>query len=145
MDRQGFQEWLDRYVAAWKSYDESDIKALFSDDCVYRYSPDPNEPDVYQGREAIAKSWLDDKDEPNTYDAKYEPLAIEGNTFVASGVTKYFNADGSQRDEFYNVYVCRFNDEGECATFTEYWMQKPAVPQGGRDELVRKAKAGEIE
>ena len=123
MDRQGFQSWLDRYVAAWKSYDEADIKSLFSDDCVYRYSPDPAEPAVYQGRDAIAQSWLESKDEPNTYDAKYEPLAVDGDTFVANGVTRYFNADGSQRDEFYNVYVCRFNEEGECATFTEYWMQ----------------------
>lgn len=145
MDRQGFQSWLDRYVAAWKSYDEAEIKALFSYDCVYRYSPDPNEPDVYQGRDAIAKSWLDGRDEPNTYDAKYEPLAIDGDTFVANGVTKYFNADGSQRDEYYNVYVCRFNDEGECATFTEYWMQNRQYRKASRDELVRKAKAGEIE
>jgi len=145
VDRAGFQAWLDRYVAAWKSYDEAEIKALFSDDCVYRYSPDPEEPDVYQGRDAIAKSWLENKDDPGTYDAKYEPLAIDEDTFVANGVTKYFNADGSQRDEFYNVYVCRFTDEGECATFTEYWMQNRQYRKAWRDELVRKAKAGEIE
>jgi CheY-like chemotaxis protein len=100
-----------------------------------RYSPDPAEPAVYQGRDAIAQSWLENKDEPNTYDAKYEPLAVDGDTFVANGVTRYFNADGSQRDEFYNVYVCRFNEEGECATFTEYWMQNRKFRKAWRDEL----------
>ena len=144
MDRNGFQAWLDRYVAAWKSYDRDEIKALFSDDAVYRYSPDPDGGAI-QGRDAIADDWLSGKDEPGTYDAKYEPLAIEGNRFVAAGTTKYFNPDGSQRDEYYNVYICRFNDLDECASFTEYWMQKGEYRKVARDELVRKAKAGEIE
>ena len=143
MDRAGFQRWLDGYVAAWKSYDRDEIRALFSDDAVYRYSPDPDG-DALQGRDAIADDWLSGKDEPGTYDAKYEPLAIDGDICVATGWTRYFNADSSQRDEYYNVYVCRFNDDGECASFTEYWMQKGEYRKAARDELVRKAKAGEI-
>ena len=113
MDRNGFQAWLNRYVAAWKSYDRDEIRALFSggggppaqpfgralfsDDAVYRYSPDPDG-GALQGRDAIADDWLSEKDAPGTYDAKYEPVAIEGNRFVAAGTTKYFNPDGSQRD-----------------------------------------------
>ena len=143
MDREGFQRWLDAYVSAWKSYDRDEIRALFSDDAVYRYSPDPDGT-ALQGRDAIADDWLSGKDAPGTYDAKYEPLAIEGNRFVATGTTKYFNPDGSQRDEYYNVYICRFNDLDECASFTEYWMQKNEYRKAARDELVRKAKAGEI-
>lgn len=144
MDRQGFQRWLDGYVEAWKTYDRDKIRALFSDDAVYRYSPDPDG-GALQGRDAIANDWLSGKDAPGTYDAKYEPLAIEGNLHVANGTTKYFNEDGSQRDEYYNVYVCRFNDLGECASFTEYWIQKQNYRKAARDELVRKAKAGEID
>ena len=33
------QRWLDAYVAAWASYDEAEIRALFTDDCTYRYDP----------------------------------------------------------------------------------------------------------
>jgi len=144
MDRAGFQQWLDGYVQAWKSYDETEIKALFSDDAVYRYTPDPDGGAV-QGRDAIADDWLANKEAPGTYDAKYEPLAIDGDLFIAHGTTKYFKADGTQSDEYYNLYVCRFNDEGQCASFIDYWMQKNVYRKAWRDELVRKAKAGEIE
>ena len=34
MDHGSAQEWLDRYVAAWRSYDPAAIGALFSDDIV---------------------------------------------------------------------------------------------------------------
>ena len=142
MDRDEFARWLDSYVSAWKSYDEAAIRALFSRDAVYRYSPDDT--NGLRGRNAIAADWLGGKDAPGTYDAKYGPLAIDGDTFVGSGTTKYLNADGSERDEYYNVYVCRFNDAGECTDFTEYWMQKNEFRKAARDELVRKAKAGEI-
>ena len=27
------------------------------------------------------------------------------------------------RDEYWNVYICRFNDAGECTSFIEYWIQ----------------------
>ena len=143
MDRRGFQHWLDGYVEAWKTYDREKIRALFSDDAVYRYSPEEAEGTI--GRDAIADDWLSNKDEPNTYEAIYAPLAIEGDTFVANGITRYFKPDGSQRDQYYNVYICRFNDAGECTDFTEYWMQKNEYRKAARDELVRKAKAGVIE
>lgn len=142
MDRQGFQNWLDGYVSAWRSYDEGEIGALFSDDATYSYSPE--DAGGLRGRDAIVNSWLDGKDAPGTYEASYAPLAIDDGTFVGTGTTKYFNPDGSQRDEYFNVYVCRFNDAGECTEFTETWMQKNEYRKAARDELVRKAKAGEI-
>ena len=39
MDRQGFQDWLDRYVDAWKTYDPDKIGSLFSEDVEYLYHP----------------------------------------------------------------------------------------------------------
>ena len=35
MDHQSAQDWLDRYVDAWISYDRDDIAALFSEDASY--------------------------------------------------------------------------------------------------------------
>ena len=40
-DADDVQRWLDAYVAAWASYDEAEITALFTDDCAYRYDPFP--------------------------------------------------------------------------------------------------------
>ncbi len=142
MDRAQFRAWLDAYVEAWKTYDEDRIGALFSDDAVYRYSPE--EPEGLRGRATIVADWKSNPDTPGTYEAQYEPLAIDGEIHVAHGVTRYFEDGGAQRDEYYNLYVCRFNDAHECTDFTEYWMQKQEFRKRDRDELVRRAKAGEL-
>ena len=39
MNRAEAQAWLDKYVAAWLSYDANDIAALFTEDIAYRYHP----------------------------------------------------------------------------------------------------------
>ena len=39
IDRKSAAEWLDRYVAAWKSYDPNAIGALFAADVRYYYTP----------------------------------------------------------------------------------------------------------
>ena len=38
------QDWLDRYIAAWRSYDPAAIGDLFADDAAYRYHPWDDEP-----------------------------------------------------------------------------------------------------
>ncbi len=134
MDRQAFQHWLDGYVEAWKTYGEAKIGALFSDDAVYRYHP---QDDGLRGRAAIVASWLDERDDPGTYDAHYEPLAIDGEVHVATGWSRYFAADGNLRDEYCNVYICRFNAAGECTDFTEYWIQNREFRKRDEDELKR--------
>ena len=120
MDRAGFQRWLDDYVGAWKTYDPEQIGDLFSEDAQYRYHPQ-DEP--LRGRQAIVDSWLEEPDAPNSYEASYRPLAIDGDVHVAEGTSRYFDEHGELRDEYCNIYVCRFDAEGRCSDFTEYWIQ----------------------
>ena len=50
---------------------------------------------------------------------------------VAHGRTRYLTDDRSAIDrEFANVFVCRFDDDGRCREFNEYYMRKrpEAVP-----------------
>ena len=75
MRREDVSDWLERYVAAWKSGERGEIEALFGNDARYRYHS-YDEPLV--GRAAIADSWLDDPDEPGTFDASYECFAADG-------------------------------------------------------------------
>jgi ketosteroid isomerase-like protein len=141
MDRHRFQAWLDGYVEAWKTYDEAKIGALFAEDVEYRYHPLS---DALQGRAAVVSSWVENKDPVGTYDAQYNVLAIDGDTFVANGHSDYFDgAGGPLRDQYFNVYVCRFNAAGECTSFTEYWMQNSGFRRAAREELIRKVRAGE--
>ncbi len=120
LDHPTFQAWLDRYVAAWKSYDAAAIGDLFSADADYRYHPGD---DPLEGRAAIVASWLESPDPAGTYDGTYHVLAIDGENHVASGVSRYFDAKGDLRDEYHNIYLCRFAADGRCRSFTEWWRQ----------------------
>ena len=122
MDRAGFAAWLDRYVDAWRLNDAVAIGDLFSADVRYAYDPFG---EAVTGRAAVIESWLDDPDEPGSWRADYEVLAVDGDTFVAHGRTRYLTDDLREVDrEFANVFVCRFDADGRCREFTEYYMRR---------------------
>ena len=122
MDHEAFQSWLDRYIDAWRLLDPVAIGDLFSSDVRYAY--DPFEEAVV-GRKAVVDSWLADPDEPGSWEADYEVLAIDGDAHVAHGRTRYLTDDRSGIDrEFANVFVCRFDAEGRCREFTEWYMRR---------------------
>lgn len=131
MDRTDAQAWLDRYVAAWLSYDARDIAALFTEDVIYRYHPYD---DPIVGRAAVVASWLgesdsDDastRDAPGTYAAQYEPVAVDGDVVVATGTSTYREQpDGPVVRVYDNCFVMRFDAQGRCREFTEYYLRRP--------------------
>ena len=115
MDHAGVQAWLDRYIAAWASYDPAAIGDLFSEDVEYRYYPH-EEP--VRGREAIVSSWLADQDAPGSWEAHYEPFVVSGDRAVATGTSSY---DGGERT-YHNCYLLEFDGDGRCRRFTEYYV-----------------------
>jgi hypothetical protein len=131
VDHETAQAWLDRYVAAWKSYDAGDIAALFSDDVRYRYY---SYADWVVGRDAVVASWRVEatdahgstRDEPGTYDATYAPVAVDGEVVVASGTSTYTESPGGAVTQvFDNCFVMRFDGDGRCREFTEYYTKRP--------------------
>jgi ketosteroid isomerase-like protein len=129
MDRDTAQAWLDRYVAAWLTYDPAAIGDLFSEDVSYRYHP-YDEP--ITGRDDVVASWLgqgDDagastRDAPGTYEASYAPYAIDGDAVVATGTSSYRDAPGGPVARvFHNCFVLRFDAEGRCREFTEFYVR----------------------
>ena len=125
--------WLDAYVAAWKSYDPEAIGALFTDDVKYRFHPYD---DPVEGREAVVESWLGEggregapgRDEEGTYNASYRPIAVDGDVAVASGSSTYTRGPGGPIDESYdNCFVMRFDADGRCREFTEWFMKRPGA------------------
>ncbi len=124
IDRKSAAAWLDQYVAAWKSYDPNAIGALFSGDVRYYFTPYA---DPVVGREAVVKSWLENPDAPQTWEAHYEPIAIDGDKVVANGFSRYFEDDGvTFKAEWDNIFVLRFDEHGQCSEFCEWYMKKPA-------------------
>jgi len=115
--RDEVQTWLDRYVAAWRSYDAAAIGELFSADASYAYHP-YDEP--LRGRAAIVDSWLEEQDEPGSWEARYEVDLVAGDRAIAKGQTSY-----SSGRRFSNLWEMRFDGDGHCSEFVEWYMEQP--------------------
>jgi SnoaL-like protein len=129
--REQVNSWLGRYIEAWKTYDGDQVEALFAEDISYRYHPYD---DPIEGREAVVESWLEagefegasGRDEPGTYDAFYRCVAAEGDMAVAIGSSSYKDSpDGPVVRVYDNCFVMRFDSEGRCRDFTEWFMKRP--------------------
>jgi ketosteroid isomerase-like protein len=133
--RDDVQAWLDRYVAAWASYDADAIGDLFSEDAVYRFHPSD---EGFVGRDAIVRAWISPdgeastRDEPGTWDARYEPFSVAGDRAVAVGWSRYFTdtTKSTIANVWDNVYLLDFGPDGRCRAFTEFFVERPEERRG---------------
>jgi ketosteroid isomerase-like protein len=132
VEKSDVDRWLQAYIEAWKSYDPEAIGALFSDDVEYRYHP-YDEP--VRGREAVVTAWLGNseaegvssRDPEGTYEASYRAVAVDEDVAVAVGSSTYLTEPGGPLRAIYdNCYVMRFDGEGRCREFTEWFMERPS-------------------
>jgi ketosteroid isomerase-like protein len=132
MTQEDVDRWLADYVEAWRTYDRDQIGALFTEDIAYRYHP-YDEP--IEGRDEVIKAWRAEgdhpeagtRDDPGTFDAEYRAVAVDGDVAVATGTSSYKDsADGPVARVYDNCFVMRFDSEGCCREFTEWFMQRKA-------------------
>ena len=97
----------------------------------YRYHPYD---EAIVGVDAVVDSWLGEhdtdgsstRDEPDTYDARYTPYAVDGDRMVATGTSVYQDhPDGPVVRTYDNCFLVRFDPQGRCVEFTELYMQRP--------------------
>ena len=124
MTRDDVQSWLDRYVEAWRANERGPIEALFTDDAVYSYRPWDSDEMTLTGRDAIVTGWLEEPDEPASWEAHYEPYAVEGDRAVAVGWSRYAATAEHPERTFHNAYLLRFAPDGRCASFHEFYMEE---------------------
>ena len=112
------------------TYDRGQVEALFAEDICYRYHPYD---DPIKGRAAVVDSWLEagefsgasGRDEPGTYEASYRAVAVDGDVAVATGTSSYRDESGGEIKRVYdNCFVMRFDSEGRCREFTEWFMKR---------------------
>jgi ketosteroid isomerase-like protein len=127
VDTEAVAAWLDGYSHAWATYDPAEIGALFSEDAVYFDNPF-DEP--VRGREAIVAWWLEDPDEEGTYEGRYRPVLVAGDQAVANGYSRYLDGDGGVVKEFDNLFLLRFDADGRCVEYREWYMRKPGPEDG---------------
>lgn len=127
MDGTAVQVWLDRYVQAWRANQPEPIAALFSEDAVYRYRPYGGDAQALVGRQAIIDGWLEEPDDPASWEARYEAFAVDGDRAVATGFSRYLAQGDAPERTYHNVFLLRFAPDGRCAEFTEsYMLEEPA-------------------
>ena len=140
VDKAAVDLWLEAYVDAWTSYDTDEIAALFADEVRYRYHP-YDQPIV--GRDAVVASWLGEgdfagastRDDPGTYTAGYHTIAVDGDHAVAIGTTSYRETpDGPVVKVYDNCFVMRFDDDGRCSEFTEWFVKRPLTARLAQHE-----------
>lgn len=124
LDKGVVQSWLERYVEAWRANDRGLIEALFTEDAAYRFHPYGGEDDVVRGSAAIADAWLEDPDQPDSWDARYEPFAVDGQRAVAVGQSRYRAQGDKEERTYHNVFLLEFAPDGRCRAFTELYMRE---------------------
>jgi hypothetical protein len=113
------QTWLNAYIEAWRSNDETVIRELFAPEANYAYHPydDPE-----RGLDAIVAAWLHEPDDPTSWEAAYAPALIDGRRAIATGETRYSNTG----DVYSNLFELEFDADGRCTRFVEWYMKQPA-------------------
>jgi hypothetical protein len=117
MDSSVVTAWVDRYVRAWNSNDPAEIGALFTDEATYYTGPFDA---PWTGRDAIVRGWLDRQDAPGSTAFRYELLATTSDSGIIRGWTQYHEP----AREFSNIWLVRFDSNGRCREFTEWWVQR---------------------
>lgn len=110
--------WIHAYIRAWNSNDPADITALFTEDAEYRTEPYAA---PWRGSTVIVEQWLANKDEPGEAEFSWEPLAVTAHVAIIQGHTTY----RTPQRTYSNLWVIKFEGDGRCREFTEWWMQHP--------------------
>ena len=109
--------WVDGYVKAWNSNDRDDIGSLFTDDAVYLTEPHAT---PWEGRDAIVREWIENKDEPGETIFEYDVLCIAGDLGIITGVTMYRDPPRG----YSNLWEITLAEDGRASRFVEWWMER---------------------
>jgi hypothetical protein len=116
MTRDQTRDWVDAYVGAWESNDETAIRSLFATNATYRTSPFA---EPWEGQDAIAARWVARGDKPGDWTFRYQVLAETPDVGIVRGWTAY----RQPRRVYSNMWVIEFDSHGRATSFTEWWMQ----------------------
>lgn len=111
--------WVEGYRSAWESNNSDDIRALFTEDAVYKGHPDES---PWVGHPAIVAGWLEHQDPPGSTTFEWQKLAVDGDIAVVQCVTGY--PEGPKGGTYDNLWVIRLADDGRASEFTDWWIPR---------------------
>ncbi len=108
--------WVEAYRRAWESNDPDDVRALFTEDALYRTEPWA---EPWDGIDEIVAEWLENADEPGETTFAWEIVAETADVGIVQAETVY--RGGST---YSNLWVVRLAPDGRAREFTEWWMDQ---------------------
>jgi ketosteroid isomerase-like protein len=128
IDRESVSQWLAGYEAAWRAPGTDGLAALFTGDAVY--SQGPYEQPV-TGLDAIKLMWEEEREGPDeVFTMTTGIVAVDDPAAVVRA--EVFYGDPPVQ-EYRDLWVIRFADDGRCTWFEE-WPFWPGRPYAARDE-----------
>jgi len=118
IDRDSVGRWLAGYEAAWRAPGTDGLAALFTSDAVY--SQAPYEQSV-TGLDAIKRMWEEEREAPDeVFTMAADIVAVDDPAAVVRAEVRYGDPPVQ---EYRDLWVIRFADDGRCAWFEEwpYW------------------------
>ena len=115
MTLDGLGRWLTRYVEACVHNDSAAVEELFADGAVYWPEPFGT---PWRGRAEIAAHWVEDPAAHTGFSASATPLAVAGDV----GVADWWAAYPAMGVEYRSAFLMRFDDEGRCTEFREWYV-----------------------
>ncbi|MGL4255722.1 MAG: nuclear transport factor 2 family protein [Microbacterium sp.] len=106
-------DWLEGYIRAWASKDESDVRAIFTEDAEYWFRPDDNDPVI--GIDAIVAMWSEPEPAEPLHDLAV--LIEDDRLGIIKGTVDY---PGHER--YSNLWEVWFAPDGRAEKFVEWFM-----------------------
>jgi ketosteroid isomerase-like protein len=122
VNREQVADWVAAYERAWRAPGTGALAGIFTPDATYRQGP-YDEP--VTGLPAIAGLWEAERDGPDeAFRMTSEVIAADGSAAVARVEVSYGNP---VRQEYRDLWVLHFADDGRCASFEEwpFWPEGP--------------------
>jgi hypothetical protein len=120
MDRSRVTEWVAGYERAWRTAGTGGLAELFTDDARYLQGPYR---EWVVGLPAIGRMWDAERDGPDeVFKLTSEIVAADGDTAVVRVEVGYGEP---VRQEYRDLWIIRFADDGRCRSFEE-WPFEPS-------------------
>ncbi len=128
VDRDRVAGWVAAYEHAWRAPGTAALEGIFTPAAVYAQGP-YDEPS--RGLAAIERMWEAERDGPDeVFEMTAGIVAVDGDTAVVRVAVHYGDP---VTQEYLDLWVIRFADDGRCASFEEwpFWPGQPFATQSG--------------
>ena len=118
IDRESVGRWLAGYEAAWRAPGTNGLAALFTSDAVYSQAPYEQS---LTGLDAIKRMWEEEREAPDeVFTLTAGIVAVDDPAAVVRAEVHYGDPPVQ---EYRDLWVIRFADDGRCTWFEEwpYW------------------------